>query len=262
MSAKIFAIKCFTNKPEISSFYLHSHSYYEIYCFLQGGARYLIEDTIYNLKPGDILLTKKQEEHKLLLTKEHLPYERIVVHFDLDSILGDTAQKFEIFINKKAIGANNCYSAKDINGTNLLYYLEKISSTENTEERRLYLTVFLNELCDIPPSNENCESTKDSITSIINYINRHLSEEISLDKICDKYFISKSHLIRKFKTFTGVTVWSYIRSKRLNLAKELLENGQQPKEVFLNCGFNDYCSFFKAYKEKFGVSPKFHYKKI
>lgn len=221
----------------------------------------MIQDNVYNLRPGDIMLINKSEEHMLLLTKEYAPYERIVVHFDLDDVLGETAYKFENFISKKMAGRDNCYRSSDIIDSNLFYYLEKICQTDDIAEKRLYLTVFLNEICGSSPSNDNCETIKDNISNIINYINSHLTEDISLESICEKYFISKCHLIRKFKNITGVTVWSYIRSKRLLLARELLEAGQQPNEVFINCGFNDYCSFFKAYKEKFGVSPKNHYKK-
>lgn len=149
----------------------------------------------------------------LVLTKDYIPYERIVINFDIDSILGETANTFQNFINKKDLGTDNCYRAADTKNTNLFYYLEKICDTIKPENKNLYLTVFLNEICNIPPSRENYETSKDNIINIINYINGHLTEDISLEKICKEFYISKSHLIRKFKNITGVTVWQYIRSK-------------------------------------------------
>lgn len=74
--------------------------------------------------------------------------------------------------------------------------------------------------------------------------------------ISEKFYISKSQLNRKFKRITGSTVWEYILTKRLIFAKELLQNGEHPTTVYLKSGFKDYCSFFRAYKIKFGVSPK------
>ncbi|MBQ8203186.1 MAG: helix-turn-helix domain-containing protein [Clostridia bacterium] len=254
--------KTVTVKPDPKSFFLHTHECYEIYCFLKGGAKYLIEGNIYNLKPGDILLIKKHEAHMLILTKDYVPYERIVVHFDMDSVLGETANKFLTFINKKEFGKDNCYRFSDYGDTHLSYFLEKACYSKDGNQRNLYLTVFLDELCGLSPSKEQTDQNKDNLPEIIKYINHHLTENITLEKICEKFFISKPHLIRKFKNMTGVTVWSYIRSKRLLLAKEQLQNGGQPTQVAISCGFNDYCSFFKAYKNTFGVSPKEDYKKV
>ena len=90
----------------------------------------------------------------------------------------------------------------------------------------------------------------------IGYIKEHLTEDLSLDSLCEKFYISKAQLNRNFKRTTGTTVWSYIQTKRLLLAKEMLGNGYNPVKVAANCGFNDYCSFFRAYKTKFSVSPK------
>ena len=106
------------------------------------------------------------------------------------------------------------------------------------------------------------ENSSREIIDIVKYINNHLSEELSLDIICDRFFISKSHINRKFKKVIGSTVWEYINIKRLLLAKELLHNGISPTNVYLKCGFKDYCTFFRAYKAKFGVSPKSSMHKI
>ena len=256
-----FAQRSISKELNSSSFIFHTHKNYEIYCFLKGSAKYLIEGNIYSLKPGDILFIKKGEAHRLILTKDHTPYERIIINFDTDVILGNTAEKFLSFINKKEIGKHNCYHLSDYKDKNLLYYLQKICDSNDINKKMLYLTVFLEEICENPQSNDEHETLNDNVSLVINYINRHLTENISLDDICQRFYISKAHLIRKFKSITGVTVWSYILKKRLDFAKELLTNGVHPTEVSVSCGFNDYCSFFKAYKNCFGVSPKNDYKK-
>ena len=63
-----------------------------------------------------------------------------------------------------------------------------------------------------------------------------------------------------FKALTGTTVWDYIVTKRIMKARMLLQSGERPYDIYLKCGFKDYCSFFKAYKLKFGVSPKQDFK--
>ena len=60
---------------------------------------------------------------------------------------------------------------------------------------------------------------------------------------------------------TGSSMWAYIKRKRLLLAKELLTGGENPYLVYEKCGFNEYSSFYRAYKAEFGVSPKEDHKK-
>ena len=247
--------KYYTEKPNLNLFNMHTHDNYEIYCFLSGSAKYFVEGNVYHLKPGDIFIIKKAEAHSLLINAD-TPYERMVVNFSANSLLADDLQETISFLDNKPLGKNNLYSATKFKTKQWIYYLEKICSTENISKKRLYLTVLVLELkekyIDICDNNTHT----DSFIEITEYINQHISEELSLDKICNHFYISKSHLNRKFKQLIGSTAWEYITKKRLILAKELLQNGEQPTTVYLTCGFNDYCTFFRAYKNHFGVSPK------
>ena len=110
----------------------------------------------------------------------------------------------------------------------------------------------------IPYSNK----VQETIAAIIEYININLSTSINLESICKHFNVSKSHTNRKFKQITGCNIWNYIITKRLHLAKELLTSGHNPTEVYMLCGYNDYCSFFKGYKNMYGKSPKEDYKKL
>ena len=91
---------------------------------------------------------------------------------------------------------------------------------------------------------------------ILAYINSNLSRELSLDLLSKRFFISKNHLNRIFKIATGVTVWEYVKLKRLIMARNSILTGSSAIEACQNSGFNDYSAFYRAYKERFGVSPK------
>ena len=138
---------------------------------------------------------------------------------------------------------------------NWQYYIDRILNG-NEYCRRLYLTVLVNELYECNPMILKLQPEKDEFSDIITYLNEHMYEPLSLDSICERFYISKSNLNRKFKLLTGSTVWEYITTKRLLYAKELLQTGIPPTKAFSKCGFNDYTSFFRAYKAKFNVSPK------
>ena len=249
----------YTKNPQLDMFKMHSHEHYEIYCFLSGSAKYFVEGNIYSLKPNDILLMKKAESHSLLIDK-HLPYKRMVINFNSQALLKGADKKIVSFIDNRPLGRFNKYSASKYKDKNFWYYLDKICNSDDIEQQRLYLTVLLNELCDEYPLQTDEENT-DNIKEIINYINNHLFEDLSLDNISEIFYISKTHLTRKFKKYTGSTVWDYILTKRLLYAKELLKNGEKPTDVYVDCGFNDYCSFYRAYKLKFNLPPKDDYNK-
>lgn len=241
--------------PNLDKFHMQTHDNYEIYCFLSGIAEYFVEGSIYKLKPGDILIIKKSEAHSLLI-RSNVPYERIVINFNLNALLEENAHEAIDFLDNKPLGKNNRYAAAKFKDMRWLYYLDMICTSSSEYEKRLYLTILLRELKK--KYSEICEESikADSTSDIIEFINSHLCEELSLDKISEKFYISKSQLNRKFKRITGCTVWEYISTKRLILAKELLQNGEHPTTVYIKSGFKDYCSFFRAYKIKFGVSPK------
>ncbi len=244
----------FTEKPDLDMFKMHSHDDYELYCFLSGNAKYYIEGSVYKLHSGDILLIKKAETHSLIIEKP-LPYERITVNFNDSALLGQRASGIISFIDNRPLGQYNKYSAAQCKDFNLIFYLKKLCKSKDFEEKRLYLTFILNELCREYPQQER-DQIIDNIKPIVEYINSNLFNELSLEAIAEKFYLSKSHLNRKFKRYTGSTIWNYILTKRLIYSRGLIKAGQKPTEVYLKCGFNDYCSFYKAYKQKYGISPK------
>ncbi len=96
----------------------------------------------------------------------------------------------------------------------------------------------------------------DPLQQAINYINRHISESISLSEISRMCYISKYHLCRTFKEKTGVTVMEYILQTRIILAQELLQKGELSVTQISNaCGFSSPSYFSRIFKEKTGISP-------
>ncbi|MBR7133153.1 MAG: helix-turn-helix transcriptional regulator [Clostridia bacterium] len=239
--------------PTPDCVHLHTHDCYEIYCFLEGDAKYTVEGNFYDLRPGDILIMKKAEAHRLII-KSNAPYKRYVVNFYPEAVLGENAKELLDFIDNRPLGKYNRFPASLFKQKNWLYYLESLCKAEQ-DEQRIYLTVLLNELKKAYPQIKGTRLIDDCFSSVIGYINEHITENITLADICDFSFLSKSQLNRKFKAITGTTAWEYITVKRLLLAKEGLKNGKRPTVVYLECGFNDYSAFYRAYRLRFGVSP-------
>ncbi len=244
----------YTLVPDPNRFNMHAHEGYEIFCFLSGDAKYFVEGNIYKLKRNDILIIKKAESHSLLINTI-VPYERITIHFSDDAVYPEN-EKILDFLSQKPLGKNNRYAAEKCGNTNWIYYLDKMCQTTDLAIQRIYLNVILNELYENAANATEKSHSRDNTADVIKFINENLTTIKNLEEICRQFFISKTQLNRNFKRMTGSTVWEYIITKRLLLAKEYLKNGITATIACEKSGFSDYCSFFKLYKKKFGVSPK------
>ena len=96
--------------------------------------------------------------------------------------------------------------------------------------------------------------TKQIIDSKV-YIDKHFSEDITLDKIANKALVSKFHFIRLFKKYYGRTPNQYLQEVRIEKAKKLLQKGSSLDEVCSAIGFNSKTSFISLFKKLTGLTP-------
>ena len=68
--------------------------------------------------------------------------------------------------------------------------------------------------------------------AIIQYINKNLHKELNLQLLCDKFFISRAQLCRRFQKATGTSVGKYIKVKRLLACHQLIQEGEKPTRVY------------------------------
>ena len=90
---------------------------------------------------------------------------------------------------------------------------------------------------------------------LLRYINQNLTADLSIETLARKYYLSKYHMMRKFKEETGFTMHSYIVNKRLLLARTLIAQGTPVLKAARMSGFTDYTTFSRAYKKQFGGPP-------
>jgi YesN/AraC family two-component response regulator len=96
----------------------------------------------------------------------------------------------------------------------------------------------------------------DKVIEILDYINTHMEQKITLDLLENIFYVNKYYLCHIFKINTGFTVNEYITYKRIMKAQELLNQKVPVMEAYLSVGFGDYSNFYKAFKKITGCSPK------
>ncbi len=249
--------------PDPARFLMHAHDGYELYFFVSGQVVYRVESTAYRLQPGNILLMRPGEVHTPEFHSES-PYERIVIQFreqELPTELPFGQQLLTAFADYP-LGTGNEYPADTLDGQYLHAIFAHIERTPDKAAGlaalRAAMPAILSELygsfCRRADSREEAGEPS-RIRDILRYVNTHLYEELSLDDLCRRFFISKTQLGRLFRAATGSTVWDYILVKRLIEARRRLLAGTPITKAAADCGFRDYSAFFRAYCKRYGVSP-------
>ena len=240
------------------TFSIHTHTKAEIFCFIAGKAVYHVEGSEYPLSPGDILLMRPTEAH-FIETDPRYDYERIIISFDpaiLQDLDPDSALNRPLFDRKS--GKQNHYRATDFETD---AYMGHIRNMLHASSDRLTvladLILLMKELCIVFDRSAQLANQPDTVEyQIIRHINKNLSTELTLKELCDAFFLSRAQLCLRFKNATGISVGKYISRKRLILARQKILQGQKPTDIYSECGYQDYSTFYRAYTRFFGHSPK------
>ena len=100
------------------------------------------------------------------------------------------------------------------------------------------------------------------IKKVCDYIDNNLSKDISLEESADFAGVSSFYLSKLFKEEKGETFINFLSDKRLEKARQLLENTELSiKEITAEVGYNDQNYFSRIFKNKYGLSPK-EYRKV
>jgi len=247
-----------TPVPDPDNFKLHTHAKLELYYFCQGKGIFHIEGSDYLLEPGDLLLMQSTEAHYIELDVT-VPYERKVLHMSDAALrsIDPNGILLRPFLDRKP-GKQNLYKHHQFrNGCE--HYFDTMLLPSDEPRVHIFAGVIglLHELVCIRAQADSFTDTVHDTPAyrIIRYLNKNLDKNILLEDICQQFYISKSQLCRVFRASTGTTVRQYLTLKRLIKARQLIEAGIPATHAYLQCGFSDYSSFYRAYTKHFGSAP-------
>lgn len=254
---RLFHIKDQTGQE----FSYHYHDFHKVVIFLSGKVTYHIEGKAYHLKPWDILLVSRHAIHKSEIDAS-VPYERFILW-----IKNDIPNKQLLQCFQKA--SDRSYNLVRLNSSlqeklkDVLFELEASARSEAFgkdiltqalfQEFMVYLNrIFLEKQYIFDKKSYSYDS---QIANILKYINHHLGEDLSVDALASRHYISKYHLMRKFKEETGYTLHNYVINKRLLQARTLISEGTPILKAAHESGFAEYSTFSRAYHKQFGKAP-------
>ena len=242
----------------------HYHEFCKLLFLVSGRGSYTVEGRRYQLRSGDIVCIDSRSVHKPELLPD-TPYERIILFISpaflqrestedcslVENFSGedghvlrlkeparkklfDMAEILEKELNKEEYGRSIASSAA------LLRLLVQIGR----EKRRGNVKALQAQA----PENKR-------VLEIMEYLDHNLAEDIDIDRLAERFFISKFYMMRLFHRETGTTVYGYLTQKRLLKARALMDSGMRATESCYACGFRSYSSFTRAYGKYFGTTP-------
>ncbi|NBD23859.1 AraC family transcriptional regulator [Paenibacillus glycinis] len=250
--------------------HFHLHQGCEIFFLIGGDVNYFVDKTVYPLQVGDLVITNEHEIHKPALTTDAL-YERVTIEFNpvlIGLFQTEELQLLRCFYDRPS-GERNRIRLSEQEKSDLAALFAKYDDALKhpfPEAPLLKLSCLL-EILILVQRGYHKNQEKDPgvdlppvLVPVLAYLDRHLAEDLSLERLEGLFYMSKYHLSRLFKKHIGSTIHEYILYKRISLAKKLLKEGRSVTDACMEAGFNDYSGFLRMFKKKVGQLPK-HYAK-
>ncbi len=242
------------SKTNYSMHELHLHPHYEIYFLTKGSRMLVFSNCIYEVTAPAIIIIPPQTLHKteggvftrynMIFYPQNLnkfqkyvldKYELLLIKPD-KSFCEKIIELFEEFIPEKS----DKYSS-EIAETIFSYFIYEISKIKDGISNKTINNDHL-----IPPT----------ILKVMHYLNNNLDKNITLDALCEKFFIAKSTLNYNFKRYTSYSPIEYFLNLKLEKAKQLLRDSKKSiEEISAECGFSSSNYFGTIFKNHIGTSP-------
>ena len=267
-----FSIYKGTLSPSFPSIAAHWHEEIEVIIVLDGSCDYRINLDTFVINKGDILIIDSQSLHSLTyIPNQNMTWASFVFNINMlkssntDGVLLkyiapllNHEHQLPIIIKDNI----NCYSKIFNVIENIIYcYYEKDIAYELELKSLLFKFFSLLYKNDLIEKHQDKNSltinTTDKIKLILNYINDHYSEDISINTLAELCEYSQYHFMRFFKKHIGLTCIQYINNLRLEKSSILLTSTNNTiMDISLEVGFDNLSYFNKLFKRKYNLTPK------
>lgn len=249
---------------------IHWHNDLEINLIREGEAVFQVYQKSYRVRTGEGFLLNRNVPHSCSSPgNEHVRYSTILVRPDfLYGDFGSDVERkcFQPFLQNSAIPCIYL-TGFDENGKEIL---QKLNQVEEAFDRKRFcyelkikgllceafamiLYGHRQELTKFVP--ENLQELE-RLEKMLNYLNMHFTEVISLQDLADQVHLSREVCCRLFKKMTGKTITGYLEEYRVNKSFSLVQSGQYSMtQITEMVGFSNPSRFASAFRKRFGCNP-------
>ena len=248
----------------------HWHDVVEILYIIEGKAIQQINNRIFEVKKGELVIIAGGQVHSTYTQKEDVN-EILVVQFSPDFFYSENRilpenKLVRLFVS--SIDFPNPLSAKTPSGGEAISCINELY--EELEKRKYGFEIFvkahiLKFIGIMARSFGHLKRNKDEVVELNNtkkilsntfkLIDDNFSSEIPLKKAAKASNLSIAHFCRLFKGSTGMTFTEYLLFYRINHAEEMLRSDLTITEIAHECGFNSSASFSRAFRKLRNLSP-------
>lgn len=249
---------------------IHWHNDLEINLIREGEAVFQVYQKSYRVRTGEGFLLNRNVPHSCSSPgNEHVRYSTILVRPDfLYGDFGSDVERkcFQPFLQNSAIPCIHL-TGFDENGKEIL---QKLNQVEEAFDRKRFcyelkikgllcgafamiLYGHRQELTKFVPANLQ---ELERLEKMLNYLNMHFTEVISLQDLADQVHLSREVCCRLFKKMTGKTITGYLEEYRVNKSFSLVQSGQYSMtQITEMVGFSNPSRFASAFRKRFGCNP-------
>ena len=224
---------------------LHTHKNLEIYINLSGDISFLVENRLYPMTRGDIIIARPGELHHCVYKSDSL-HRFFWLLIDIDNPILD------FFKNNNA---NFISPSKEIREEIIDCCFNLVKENSSLETTYMYFRFMSLIKESINSNSEKDNNIPQDLKNILNYIDSHLSENLQIKSISKALYLSNSTIERRFSEYLNIKPTEFIRKRKMVLAVEQLRNGETVLNTALSCGYTDNSHFIKLFKEYYGITP-------
>ncbi len=236
----------------------HTHLQYEILYIKKGNAIVENNGTRTEVSAPCIVVHKPFTLHRVIVQGTEV-YERYVTNFD-ESLLTSFSTWIPDLVKMTESASTVIALDSQISDRITDIFNEMRTCSEEGIDGRceLLLAYLINIVTSY--SGSGVEFTKQVecayVASAMDYIASHFGENILIEELSKKLFVSRAKFISDFKSYTGITVKQYIQLTRINYAKLMLVSGSSITETAQRCGFCDDSHFVYTFRKLVGMTPR------
>ncbi len=241
----------------------HYHTFHKLIFFLGGTSSYGLEGRSYPLEAGDVILVPQGCVHRPEAAPG-APYERVILYLSAEflSRAGEADCPLDSCFTLAKTSFRFVLRPQDDRQAlrQTLANLEQaqqpgFGQSTLAQAILVQLLILLRRSMDAQPQAVPSLAADEKIAAIMQYLSQNPTEQISIDDLAARFYISKYHMMRRFRAETGYTIHAYLTGKRLVLAREQIAAGMPVLQAAGACGFGDYSAFCRAYRRQFGQPP-------